>query len=67
MLVTLGQSEKLAPVGTMSLAKMRRGETNRLMRVHLAGSKATIIEISEDEYQRMKAQAKEVGDKRFQK
>lgn len=51
MMVTLGNSHKKTRVGTMHLAKMRRGEDNVTMRILYGNKKGKILEISEEMYQ----------------
>lgn len=54
MMVTLGRSHRVAPIGTINIAKMRRGEVNQQSRVKINGSTSSIREITEDEYQEIK-------------
>jgi len=51
MMVTLGNSHRNGNVGTMHIAKMRRGEDGGTMRVLYGNKKAKIIEINEEMYQ----------------
>lgn len=56
---TLGKEHKAGKVGTLNIAKMRRGESDRQMRVHFEGDKAKINEVGEEEYQRLLARSKD--------
>lgn len=54
LMITLGRSNRECSVGTLNLAKNRRGEDGKLFRILLDGSSARIEHITEDEYQRIR-------------
>lgn len=56
MMITLGAPSKQSTIGTLYIAKNRRGETDRVFRVKKTGSNARIEHISEDEYQQIKSE-----------
>ena len=53
LLVTIGRSHKSAPVGTMNIAKNRRGLDSTQMKVLFAGAQSRIVEIDQSEYDKI--------------
>lgn len=54
LMLTIGSPSKISSLGTLYIAKNRRGETDRYFRIRKNGSNARIVCITEDEYQRGK-------------
>lgn len=54
LMITLGKPTKNSSVATLYIAKNRRGEDCKIMRLSMDGSNARITHITEDEYNRVK-------------
>lgn len=55
LMITLGKPSKSSSVGTVHIAKNRRGEDGKVYRIKINGSNARMEHISEDEYLRVKS------------
>lgn len=58
LMLTLGKSSKDSSVGTLNIAKNRRGDDCKIMRIKTDGSTAQMTHITEDEYNRIKQNEK---------
>lgn len=58
MMLTIGKPNQHGPIGTLNVAKNRRGRDGRLLRLKFEGETARVSHISEDEYQTMKSKCK---------
>ena len=56
-MLTIGRPWRGAPVGTLNIAKNRRGTDGKLVRLKFNGANARITPISEDEYVDLKRSA----------
>ena len=54
MILTLGRPFKQSSIGTLYIAKNRRGEENKIYRVEVNGANAKIVHISDNDYERRK-------------
>lgn len=54
-MITLGKPGKTSEVGTLFIAKNRRGDSNSIMRLGINGENARMKHITEDEYNRIKS------------
>lgn len=62
LMLGLGRNKECPKVGTLNLPKVRRGFADRRIRVRLDNGKGLIKEISQDEYERVIAAHKAVGN-----
>lgn len=58
LMLTVGSDNKQSSTATLNIAKNRRGEDGKLIRLRKMGSNARFSAISEDEYERLKQQDK---------
>ena len=50
LMLTMGKPSKSSSIGTLFIAKNRRGEDSKVIRLKIDGSNARMSHISEDEY-----------------
>lgn len=55
LMITLGKPSKSSSVGTIHIAKNRRGEDGKIYRIKISGSNARMTHISEDDYLKIKS------------
>ena len=63
LILTIGSPAKNSAIGTLNIAKNRRGEDCKLVRINKNGSNAKVKAITEDEYVKLKNDEKFNSDK----
>jgi hypothetical protein len=62
IMLGVGRNKACRTVGTLNIAKMRRGESDVQVRLHLDYAQARMREISVDQYQELIAQSQAMGE-----
>lgn len=66
LMITLGKPSKSSSVGTLFLAKNRRGIDSKVIRLSISGDNARFEQITEDEYNRIKSIERSSSSQRIQ-
>ena len=62
LMITMGKPGKSSSIATMYLAKNRRGQDSKIMRLKISGDTARISQITDDEYNMIKNREKNSGN-----